>query len=61
MMLHTNAETLTHKMKELQLLTEEYCLDIIMVTEIKPKYSVDPVCVSSVNMEGYQVYTNLEG
>ena len=26
-----------------------------------PKYSVDPMCVSSFSMEKYQVYTNLEG
>ncbi|KAK2166878.1 hypothetical protein LSH36_34g07034 [Paralvinella palmiformis] len=61
MMSYTNADTLTNKMKKLQLLTNEYCLDIIMDTEIKPKYSVDAMCVSSFSMEGYQVYTNLEG
>ena len=61
MILYTNVDTLTNKTKELQLLIEEYYLDIIMVTEITPKYSVDPMCVSSFSMEGYQVYTNLEG
>ena len=48
-------------MRELRILTEEYCFDIIMVTEIKPKYFVDPMCVSSSSMEGYQVYSNLNG
>ena len=61
MMLYTNADMLTNKMKELQLLTEEYCLDVVMVTEIKLKYLMDPICVSSFSMGGYQVYTNLEG
>ncbi|KAK2154143.1 hypothetical protein LSH36_275g01040 [Paralvinella palmiformis] len=60
-MLYTNADMLTNKMKELQLLTEKYCLDVVMVTEIKLKYLMDPICVSSFSMGGYQVYTNLEG
>ena len=40
--LYTNADTLTNKMTELQLLGADNKADIIVVTEIKPKYSLEP-------------------
>ena len=40
--MYTNADALTNKMIELQLLASDNKADIIIVTEIKPKYSLEP-------------------
>ena len=58
--LYTDADTLTSKMIELQLLAADNKADIIMVTEIKPKYSLEPTTTHQLNLEGYVTYSNLQ-
>ena len=58
--MYTNADTLTNKMNELLLLTDQYKLDVFMVTEIKPKHSVSPTDEPMISLNGHQVYTNLD-
>jgi len=58
--LYTNADTLTNKMIELQLLACDNKADIIIVTEIKPKYSLEPTTTQQLKLDGYVIYSNLE-
>ena len=58
--MYTNADTVTNKLNELFLLAESHQLDIIMVTEIKPKYSYETTDSARYKLEGYQMYTNLD-
>lgn len=58
--LYTNADTLTNKIRELQLLAEEHQTDIILVTEAKPKYSLDEISPQHVKLQGYDIVTNFD-
>ena len=58
--MYTNADTVTNKLNELFLLAESHQLDIIMITEIKPKYSNETTDSARYKLEGYQMYTNLD-
>ena len=58
--MYINADTLTTKMNELLLLTDQYKLDVIMVTEVKPKHSTLPTNEPTISLNGYQAYTNLD-
>ena len=60
MMLYINADTLTNKMIELQLLACDNKADIIIVTEIKPEYSLEPTTTQQLKLDGYVIYSNLE-
>jgi len=54
--LYTNADTLTNKMIELQLLACDNKADIIIVTEIKPKYSLEPTTTQQLKLDGYVIF-----
>jgi len=56
---YANADTLTNKMIELQLLAADNKAHIIIVTEIKPKYSLEPT-TQQLKLEWYVTYSNLE-
>ncbi|KAK2145843.1 hypothetical protein LSH36_652g01038 [Paralvinella palmiformis] len=45
-------------MNEMLLLTGQYTLDVIMVTE--PKYSTEPTSEPTISLKGYQSYINLD-
>ena len=57
--MYTNADTLTNKMNEM-LLTGQYTLDVIVVTEVKPKHSTEPTSEPMISLKGHQSYTNLD-
>ena len=42
------------------LLTSDNKTDIIIVTEIKPKYSLESITTQQLKLEGYVTYSNLE-
>ncbi|KAK2147853.1 hypothetical protein LSH36_534g01000 [Paralvinella palmiformis] len=56
----TLVDTLTNKMNEMLLLTGQYILDVIMVTEVKPKHSTEPTSEPMISLKGYLSYTNLD-
>ena len=58
--LYTNADKLTNKMIESQLLAADNKANIIIVTEIKLKKSLEPKTRQQLNLEGYVTYSNLE-
>ena len=58
--LYTNGDTLTNKMIELQLLESDNKADIMIVTEIQPKYSLEPTTTQKLKLNGYVTYSNLE-
>ena len=60
LLLYTNADTLTNKMRELQLLVNERNADIIMITEVSPKYTKETLCKQQFSLDGYELYTNIE-
>ena len=56
----TNADSLTNKVNELQLLCDSHFIDIILVTEVKAKNSLEEPSLSQFNLEGYTTYSNFE-
>ena len=58
--IYTNADTLTNKMRELQQIVCDMAADIIMATEIKPKYSKGELSSQQFKLDGYETYTNIE-
>ena len=42
------------------LLTGQYTLDVIMVTEVKPKHSTEPTSEPMISLKSYQSYINLD-
>ena len=59
-MLYTNSDILTNKLNELHLLAVEHHLDIIMITEVKAKYSFEPITPQHIKLEGFDIYSNFE-
>ena len=57
--MYTNADTLTNKLNELSMMADNYELVVIMITEVKLKYSMESTSVARINIDGYHVYTNL--
>ena len=58
--MYTNADTLTNKMRELQILAIERKADIIMITEVRPKHTKEILSKQQFMLEGYDLYTNIE-
>ena len=58
--LYTNSDILTNKLNELHLLAVEHHLDILMVTEVKPKHSFEPITPQHIQLEGFEIYSNFE-
>ena len=59
-MMYTNADTLTTKMRELNLLVNNEKIDVLLVTEVKPKYSLENVTKQQFEIEGYELFPNVE-
>ena len=57
--IYTNADTLTHKMRELFLIVSDMEPDIIMITEVRPKYSKTEVCGEQFKLCGFELFTNV--
>ena len=55
--MYTDADTTTNTLNELSMMDDNYKPDVIMITEVKPKYSTS---VARINIDGNHVYTNLE-
>ena len=55
----TNADSLGNKLKELEVLCCEARPDIIVVTEVKPKNSTHRTTEAQLQLDGYDLYTNL--
>ena len=58
--LYTNSNILTNKLNELHLLAVEHNLDILIITEVKPKHSFEPSTPQHIKLEGFKVYSNFE-
>ena len=59
LLLYTNADTITNKMRELELVANDMQADIIMITEILPKFTREDISDQYFHLEGYTLYTNL--
>lgn len=57
---YTNCDTLTNKLEELEILTNEIKPDVIMLTEIAPKFSRYKLQKSEIQLKGYNIHTNVD-
>ena len=51
--MYTNPDTLTNKMNEILLLTDQYNLNVVMVIEVKPKHSTEHTSEPMITLNGY--------
>ena len=58
--LYKNSDILTNKLNQLHLLAIEHHLDILMITEMKPKHSFEPITTQHIKLEGFDIYSNIE-
>jgi len=56
----TNVDTLTNKMRELQMLAIERKADIIWINEVSHKYTKGVLSKQQFTLDGYDLYTNIE-
>ena len=56
---YTNADSLSNKMRNLEILSNCESPDIISVTEINPKHTRVCLCEREIHLDGYTLYTNL--
>lgn len=54
--LYTNADQLSNKINELESEVALLSPDIIIITEAKPKNSLQPLTVNSILLKGYGTY-----
>jgi exonuclease III len=55
----SNVDSLTNKLLETQVLLKEEAADIAGLVEILPKYTAVPSTESSLQISGFQCFTNL--
>ena len=58
--LYSNVDSLPNKMHELQICVQEYSPHIILLTEVKQKFTRDPLAESVIRLEGYELFHNLD-
>ena len=58
--LYTNSDILSNKLNKLHLLAVEHHLDILMITEVKPKHNFEPITPQHIKLEGFDIYSNFE-
>ncbi len=56
--LYTNADAITNKLDELQVILELHKPEIIAVTEVKPKNLKTPLSKASLKLDGYELLPN---
>jgi len=59
--MHTNIDSITNKMDELNAIITEQNPDIIGITEVKPKYTNCQLSAQESNTDGYTAFVNLSG
>jgi len=59
--MYTNADTLSNKMHELEVILKCFKPDIFAVTEVMPKTCRLPITEAEISMEGYSLVSNLKG
>ena len=58
-LIYTNADALLNKMDELQNLCILAKPDILVITEVLPKYSMSKIQEVEIGLNGYNMYTNI--
>ena len=58
--LYTNADSLSNKLIELEMIVQENTVDIILITEVKPKLSATELTLTQCNINGFDIFGNLD-
>jgi hypothetical protein len=58
--MYTNADCLSNKLTSLHEVISVFNPDIIAITEVKPKSTMFPLATTSIELENYQIFTNID-